>query len=241
MSCGVRPHSVCSAMDCADLGRLSALAQIVEIPAGRTFIEEGMPADCFFNVTAGTARLVKLLANGRRQITGFADPGQFLGLAASVTYGFSAEAISDMTLCRFSRPRLRSLLDEFPVLSRRMLDIAGAELAVAQEQMLLLGRKTARERVASFLANRMSESSAEGVHLHLPMSRADIADYLGLTIETVSRTFTRLRNDGLIGTPTATDVVALDPLALASLASGDDEATEPGLAPFPALLAAGRR
>ena len=109
----------------------------------------------------------------------------------SETYAFTAEAIEPVRLCRFSRPKLRALLDDFPVMERRLLEKAGDQLVAAQEQMLLLGRKTAREKVASFLAGRRRRSEARdasGEELDLPMTRADMADYLGLTVETVSRT-----------------------------------------------------
>jgi CRP/FNR family transcriptional regulator, anaerobic regulatory protein len=176
-----------------------------------------------FNITGGTAKLFKLLPDGRRQITGFVAVGHFLGLAVSDTYAFSAEAITEVRYCRFSRPRLPGLLDDFPLMEKRLLEVASNELVAAQEQMLLLGRKTARERLASFLIAH----SRQGVMCHhprrqfaLPMTRADIADYLGLTIETVSRTFTKLRKDALIDIPSSTEVVIRDWDALEDLAGG---------------------
>jgi CRP/FNR family transcriptional regulator len=193
------------------------------VEPGKTFINEGDPADNFFNITAGTAKLYKLLPDGRRQITGFAHAGIFLGLAVSSTYAFSAEAIDQVRFCRFPRQKLQTLLDDFPALEKRLLETASNELVAAQEQMLLLGRKTARERLASFLiaqgllARPCHRGSDE---IALPMSRGDIADYLGLTIETVSRTFTRLKNEQLISIPNATTVTVLDRGGLLSLAEG---------------------
>ncbi|MGE0416979.1 MAG: Crp/Fnr family transcriptional regulator [Acetobacteraceae bacterium] len=203
--------------------RLASAAVVATAPAGTTFIEEGEPAGAFFNITAGTAKLFKLLPDGRRQITGFVGVGHFLGLAVSDTYAFSAEAIDDVRYCRFSRARLRGLLDDYPLMEKRLLEVASNELVAAQEQMLLLGRKTARERLASFL---MAQSS-QGVACHqargrfaLPMTRGDIADYLGLTIETVSRTLTKLRTEGLIEIPSATEVAIRDREALEAVAGG---------------------
>ncbi len=224
LSCDARAESVCNAIADADLGRLAAYAVVSEVQPGQTFIEEGDPADSFFNITAGSAKLYKLMADGRRQITGFAIRGHFLGLAVSATYAFSAEAIEPVRLCRFSRVRLFRLLSEFPALERRLLERAATELVAAQEQMLLLGRKTARERVASFL-DMLRRAGAgpcgrTGPTLALPMSRSDVADYLGLTIETVSRTLSRLRSEGLIEIPSATEIVIRDPARLAALASG---------------------
>jgi CRP/FNR family transcriptional regulator, anaerobic regulatory protein len=222
LRCGARSLSVCSAVDDARLGRIAALAVPETIAPGRGFIAEGEPANDFFNVTAGTARLFKLLPDGRRQITGFASVGDFLGLAAAAEYAFSAEAIDAVRCCRFSRPRLILLLAEFPALEDRLLQVAAHELTAAQEQMLLLGRKSARERVASFLLARARQPSSGGVArgVRLPMSRADIADYLGLTLETVSRTLTTLRAARLIAIPRAGEITILDAGRLHSIAGG---------------------
>ncbi len=221
--CDARPYSVCNAIPDPDIARLARAAVSATAASGTTFIEEGEPANAFFNITAGTAKLFKLLPDGRRQITGFVGVGHFLGLAVSDTYAFSAEAIGDVRYCRFSRARLRALLDDYPAMEQRLLEVASNELVAAQEQMLLLGRKTARERLASFLMAQ----SVQGVScLHprhrfaLPMTRGDIADYLGLTIETVSRTLTKLRTEGLIEIPSATEVTIRDREALENVAGG---------------------
>ncbi len=223
-SCAARCVSVCAAIDTNDLDHLAALATVVPVPAGRSFIAEGDPAEHFFNVTLGTVKLFKLLPDGRRQVTGFASAGSFLGLAVSSSYAFGAEAVEPVQVCRFSRTRLRHLLDDFPAMERRLLDVASNELVAAQEQMLLLGRKTARERVASFLLARESSAAAgppvAGTRLRLPMARTDIADYLGLTVETVSRTMTRLRVEKLIEMPSPTEIVLRNPAALQEIASG---------------------
>ncbi len=220
--CTVRHESVCNAIDVHDLSSLAAVAVAREYERGHVFIDEGEPATDFFNITSGSVKLFKLLPDGRQQVTGFAGVGHFLGLAVSATYAFSAEAIERVKVCRFSRPKLRVLLDDFPLLEKRLLETACNELASAQEQMLLLGRKTARERVASFLmARSRDEAPCGGVdHIHLPMTRAEIADYLGLTIETVSRTLSLFRNDHRISTPSNRDVVILDRRWLQNLAAG---------------------
>lgn len=218
--CGARSFSVCSAIEDQDLCHLAALAVVTEIDAGRCFIEEGEPAESFFNITTGTVKLYKLLPDGRRQITGFAGPGHFLGLAVSSTYAFSAEAIEPVRFCRFSRTKLRTLLVDFPKLEQRLLEVAATELVAAQEQMLLLGRKTAKERLASFLLTQSAPGAEPLIQITLPMTRGDIADYLGLTIETVSRTLSRLRADRLIDIPTTNDVVIRSRPALEQLAGG---------------------
>ncbi len=221
--CDARSVSVCNAIEDDRLPRLAAAAVTATLAPGQGFIAEGDPATHFFNITSGTARLFKLLPDGRRQITGFAGRGHFLGLAVSDTYAFGAEAIGPMTMCRFPRSRMLGLLDEFRALEQRLLETARNELVSAQEQMLLLGRKTARERLSSFLLAQARAGSACGHAAHqidLPMTRADIADYLGLTIETVSRGFTRLRNDGLIRLDGANSVHIRNIAALEDAAGG---------------------
>jgi CRP/FNR family transcriptional regulator len=225
--CGARGYSVCNVIANEDLDRLAGAAMTMTVEAGRTFIREGDPAEHFFNITAGTAKLFKLLPDGRRQITGFAGVGHFLGLAVSATYAFGAEALESMKVCRFTRSKLRTLLDDFPAMEKRLLEVASNELVAAQEQMLLLGRKTARERLASFLIARAAvpsnclacEPELAGI-ITLPMTRSDIADYLGLTIETVSRTLTRFKSEGLIEIPAPGQVAIRDHAALESMATG---------------------
>ena len=222
-TCVARTLSVCNAIADADMARLSMIAEVTEVAAGQGFIDEGEPADCFFNITAGTAKLFKLLPDGRRQITGFVGPGQFLGLAVSDTYAFSAEAIGCVRYCRFPRDKLRALLDDFPLMQKRLLEFASNELVVAQEQILLLGRKTARERLAFFLLAQMRQGMPRGYsrkQFKLCMTRIDIADYLGLTIETVSRTLTRLNAEELIDIVSQSDMVICDPVGLEDLAGG---------------------
>jgi CRP/FNR family transcriptional regulator len=223
--CDVRHHSVCNAIGDDDLQRLSDSAVRRTIEKGKVFIEEGMPASDFFNVTSGTAKLFKTLPDGRQQITGFAGVGHFLGLAVSDTYAFSAQAIGNVDICRFSRPKLRVLLDDFPALEQRLLETACNELVAAQEQMLLLGRKTARERVASFLMTRLREGRSVGMFtesVDLPMTRAEIADYLGLTIETISRTLSKFRAENKIATPHRDAVIILESGWLDEIAAGHD-------------------
>jgi CRP/FNR family transcriptional regulator len=221
--CGARAQSVCNAIPDNELRRLDQASTSHTAAPGTSFITEGDAASAFFNITGGSARLYKLMSDGRRQITGFAGVGHFLGLAVSDTYAFSAEAIDPVYYCRFSRAKLRTLLDDFPAMEKRLLQLASNELVAAQEQMLLLGRKTARERVASFL---LAQSRLGVVcpmprtHFALPMTRGDIADYVGLTIETVSRTLTKLRSDGLIDIPNQTDVVIRNRGKLERIADG---------------------
>ena len=150
-ACTVRVLSLCDALDERDLPRLSAISSSQTLTPHETFVVEGDPAVHLFNVTDGAVKVYKLLADGRQQITGFLFPGDFLGLSSGGRYAYSAEAITEVTFCRFERKRLERLLDDFPRMEKRLLGIASNELAAAQDQMLLLGRKTAREKLASFL------------------------------------------------------------------------------------------
>lgn len=163
--------------------------------------EETAPASCVFNVKEGAVKAYKLLPDGRRQITGFLFPGDFLGLVHNDEYVYSAEALIATELCRFPRRKFEALLDELPKLAQRLLVMASHELSAAQDRMMLLGRKTARERVVSFLLMLSHAAERRGQQNNpvvLPMPRGDIADYLGLTIETVSRTITQLKLDKVI-------------------------------------------
>ena len=199
--CNVRLISVCAALAPDELLALEALAQQTEFPARETLFLQGEAADSVYNLTKGVARLYKVLPDGRRQIVGFALPGDFLGLAMRERYGFSADAIEPIVACRFSRTAYSALVDEKPHLLRRLHDFATHELTLAQDQMMLLGRRTAEEKLVSFLLHmrdRWTKLGRPSVTVPLPMSRQDIADFLGLTIETVSRTFTKLAKDKTI-------------------------------------------
>lgn len=200
-ACEIREMSICGVLDCEELDELVKILTRQTLETHDPIIDEGESADYVFNVTGGAVKLFKLLPDGRRQITGFLFEGDFLGMAMNDTYSYSAEAVGDVSLCRFNRRKLEGLLDRFPKLERRLLSMASNELAQAQDQMLLLGRKTALEKLCSFLLNLSRRAQNRGYDpsiLHLPMSRNDIGDYLGLTTETVSRTFTNLKRDGTI-------------------------------------------
>ena len=168
-------------------------------------------------------RLVKLLPDGRRQITGFLSAGRLLGLAPEGAHVYTAEAITEVTLCRYGRAAFERLIDEVPGFAKRLLTVTSHELRVAQNQMLLLGRKTATEKVASFLLLMAEQHEGDGIEVDLPMTRSDIADYLGLTIETISRTLTKLKQDGLIALPTPNRLKIRDRYQLQELAAGDSD------------------
>jgi len=161
------------------------------------------------------------MADGRRQIMAFLFPGDYAGMATGKRYSYSAEAVTQGEFCRFPREPFIKLLTKFADFERHFFQEVSNELAEAQKHVLLLGRKVAIERVATFLLMLDERENRYGVHddIELPMKRADIADYLGLTIETVSRTLTKLRKSGVIAAPNANVVRILDPEGLRVIAS----------------------
>jgi|SaaInlStandDraft_5_1057022.scaffolds.fasta_scaffold56835_1 CRP/FNR family transcriptional regulator, anaerobic regulatory protein len=220
-TCELRSHAICGALQDEELREMNSIVRQVSLETGQIVFFEGDPATFAFNVTKGVVRLSKMLLDGRRQVTGFLYPGDFLGLAASKGYIQTAEAITPVRMCRFDRRNLTRMYVKFPKLEHRLLEVACNEIVLAQDQMMLLGRKTARERLSTFLRNLLSRSGLNerlSGEIELPMDRGDIADYLGLTKETVSRTFTLLRDEGLIEMPSTTRIVIPDVDGLADAA-----------------------
>jgi CRP/FNR family transcriptional regulator len=182
---------------------------------------EGDEAKNVYEVMQGTLRLYKLLSDGRRQITGFLSGGHLLGLAHDERYLYTAEAITEVTLCRYPRSRFARMIVEIPGFAQRLLTVTSNELCAAQDQMLLLGRKSAAELVASFLLLMARRRAIDETEIRIPMTRSDIGDYLGLTVETVSRTLTKLRQDGVIALPSANCIELRDCDQLEALAAGE--------------------
>jgi CRP/FNR family transcriptional regulator len=214
--CQVRALGVCGALEEPELSEIEALLDHVEVEGRTGLFLQGDPADYVYTLTSGCVRLSKDLHDGRRQIIGFALPGDFLGLAMGGNYGFTADALHHVGLCRFRRRDFAAFLDRKPHVMRRMHEMAAHELTIAQDQMVLLGRRRADERVAAFLLDwrdRLHRVTGADHTLHLPMTRQDMADYLGLTIETVSRTISSfVRQKWLLVIPDGLRV--LDPVAL---------------------------
>ncbi|MCW5745366.1 MAG: Crp/Fnr family transcriptional regulator [Alphaproteobacteria bacterium] len=200
-TCAARQFSICAPVPESELTEFFAMSARIRVEARRHLFNEGDPAQHVFNITAGTVCLSKALADGRRQITGFLSEGDFIGLAHGDSCAYGAEALTPVEACRFPRERFEQYMAKHPDVERRLLQIASTELAAAQDQMLLLGRKTASERLASFLLRLSDRAVARGEPANLvalPMTRSEIGDYLGLTLETVSRTMTQLRKAGAI-------------------------------------------
>ncbi len=219
--CVVRRFSVCAALDKAELRELEHLGRHIRFASSETvFAQEDMTMSVY-NLLEGVMRLYKLLPDGRRQIVGFALPGDFVGMAASARHGLSADAIGSVVVCRLSRNSFGRFIEDKSHLLRRINELAVRELSRAQDHMVLLGRRSAEEKVALFLVDwrdRLQQFEGPARTVALPMSRQDIADFLGLTIETVSRTFTKLERDGVIEILSG-GVCLLDPARAEALAA----------------------
>lgn len=221
--CDVRAHSFCSALRAVELERLADMAERLSLKAGEALLRREERAAHVFNITGGLLRVSRRLDDGRRQVVGFLGKGDFLGFGATGTYGFDAEAVTAASVCRFDRLRFAALMEASPTMERRLLCMASDEIREGQEQQLLLGRRTAEERIACFLLNiakRQRRLGAGEGTVTLPMGRADIADHLGLTPETVSRTLTSLKVEGVIRLEPAAAVRLLQPRQLEALAAG---------------------
>lgn len=199
--CGVCAPLFGGALDPRERTELDRMLRHVDYAPKDQLFSEGDQAHRVFNVSEGVVRLYKLLADGRRQVVGFSLPGDFLGVTLAEQHSLSADAIGRVSVCSFPRADFMRFVDGNLTVLRRMNEYASRELSRAQDRMLLLGRFTAEEKMAAFILNwreRLGPAGRNAAVTPLPMSRRDIADYLGLTIETVSRTFSRLEKEGLI-------------------------------------------
>jgi CRP/FNR family transcriptional regulator len=220
----VRPITICRNLDAPTLADMRALGTMQRLQPEQSVFHEGDPAKRVFMVTHGSLKLYTLLADGRRQITGFMFAGDFLGVSVDEEYAFTVEALEPTELWWFSRDTFDRFVSNHPHVEHELYRLAANELAAAQQQMVLLGRKSAAERLASFflvlLERAERASGAPESSFDLPMSRLDIADYLGLTKETVSRMLAELRNRRLIRLKTQDHVEVLDRIGLRGMAEG---------------------
>jgi CRP/FNR family transcriptional regulator, nitrogen fixation regulation protein len=201
-----------------ELSRAKAILSEFKYKKGTEVYGEAEPADYVYQVVEGAVRSHKLLSDGRRQIGAFHLAGDIFGLENGAVHRFTAEAIVDTTVRLMKRRSLDLVAQNDPVVARNLLSMTTTNLRHAEDHMLLLGRKTSLERVAAFLIEMDKRSTAVGI-LALPMCRRDIADYLGLTLETVSRALSRLHAMGILGFVgnNQRQIVLLDHGKLASL------------------------
>ena len=197
---------------------LRAAGTVIQVAAGREIFAEGGDTDVFYKVVSGVVRVCKFLSDGRRQIEAFHVAGVLFGFELGEERLLSAEAVSDCTLVSYRRRSVETLAQKDQTVSHQLFQYAMQNLAQAQDHSLLLGRRGAAEKVASFLLGWAKHSADKRV-LHLAMTRQDIADYLGLTIETVSRSLTQFERDGVIALPYSRQVKILNIDALEDLAA----------------------
>lgn len=201
LHCWARSLSVCVDLDPAELHDFEKAGLESSFAPKKTMFSENESVAKVYSLTQGVVRLYKLLPDGRRHIIGFALPGDLLGVAHSERYSFSADAITPVVACQYSREIFNRFVEGRPGMLRRIIEFESRELDLARNQMLVLGTHSAEQKIALFLIgwrDRLARLGEIPKTLPLPMRRRDIADFLGLTIETVSRTLTRLEREKLI-------------------------------------------
>ena len=221
-NCRVAGLSICGGFAVAHAEELAGISQQVRCQAGSTLFTEGDPADYFYTVTEGLVQFSKYLLSGRRQILGFLLKGDFVGLAVQDQYSYTAEATTDCHLCQFHKRKFEALMSKYPSLEHSLFTAVSNELLEVEHRMIALGHQLAEKRLACFLTwywSRTQELTPNGDRsFTLPMTRRDIADYLCLSIEAVSRAFTKLRNQNIIALDDPQHVRILDPDRLQPLA-----------------------
>ncbi|MEL6677962.1 MAG: Crp/Fnr family transcriptional regulator [Pseudomonadota bacterium] len=204
-SCPIRHRAVCANCEPDELRELERMKSYRSVNAGETILYADDDMPFVASIVTGVASLSKTLEDGRRQMVGLLLPSDFIGRPGRSIAPFDVVAATDVLLCQFQRPAFEGLLARSPAIGSRLLEMTLDELDAARDWMVLLGRKTAREKIASLLAivaRRQEKIVGEAQHGHmvfdLHLTRETMADYLGLTIETVSRQITALRKDGVI-------------------------------------------
>ncbi len=223
--CPIRHRAVCSRCDADELVLLEAMKSYQTYDAGDVILWRGEPLKFVASVVSGVANLSKTLEDGRTQMVGLLLPSDFLGRPGRTTVEFDVTATTNVTLCRFERAPFEKLINETPHVAQRLMELTLDELDAARDWMILLGRKTAREKIATFLdlLVQRSEVSLEKNHisLEMAMTRDQIANFLGLTLETVSRQLNAMKKDGIITFNGRKQLNIVDLIALRQ-ATGDD-------------------
>ncbi len=203
--CNIRYRAVCSTCDNDELAQLEEIKYYRTYDAGQPIMFEGDEMHFVGSVVSGAATLSRSLPDGRVQMVGLMLPSDFIGRPNRETVDFDVTAIQKVTLCCFRRKPFEAMVASTPHIGQRLLEMTLDELDVARDWMLLLGRKTAREKITfllALIARRTADlhmtKVSEELPFEMPMSREAMANYLGLTIETVSRQMTALRKEGII-------------------------------------------
>ena len=204
--CPIRHRAVCARCETDELVKLEQIKYYRSYQAGQTIIWSGDKMDFVASVVTGIATLTQTMEDGRRQMVGLLLPSDFVGRPGRSTAAYDVTATTDLVMCCFRKKPFEELMASTPHIAQRLLEMTLDELDAAREWMLLLGRKTAREKIASLLAiiARRDASLKEpralvsAINFDLPLTREEMADYLGLTLETVSRQMSALKRDGVI-------------------------------------------
>ncbi len=204
-TCPIRFNAVCARCEPDEMAHLDRIKYYRNYEAGQPIVWSGDQMDFVASVVTGVAALTQTMEDGRTQMVGLLLPSDFLGHPGRHKVVYDVTAVSDLTLCCFRRKPFEDLLLSNPNVSQRLLEMTLNELDSAREWMLVLGRKTAREKIASLLsiiarrdASLHSGRTTDGARFELPLTREAMADYLGLTLETVSRQISALKRDGII-------------------------------------------
>lgn len=190
----------------------------VRLARGRTLVGEGEPVERIFRVARGVLRATRLLTDGRRQVLDFIHPDEAIGLDDGALHLCSIESVTDVELLAYPRVAFDRHVQDEPASARWLVARLRDDVARVGRRVDLLGRRSAEERVALFLLTFVSSPSGDADRLWLPMSRVDIADFLGLRIETISRAFAHLKAERCIAEPSRTQVVVLDRPRLEAIA-----------------------
>ncbi|MGR3755675.1 MAG: transcriptional regulator FnrL [Tranquillimonas sp.] len=237
LACPIRHNAVCAQCDAAELAVLERAKSYRTYPAGAQIAFAGEPLRHFATIVSGCATLSRTLEDGRRQTVGLLLASDYIGRPGRAVSAYDVQAVSEVTLCRFERATFERLVRQTPHIAGRLLSMTLDELDAARDWAVVLGRMTARERVASILTSLVRrESARQGrsgtgaeAELVLPLTREALADHLGLTIETTSRQMTALRRDGLIQTPSPRQIRIPDTGRLARAAGEEPDASAAAL------------
>ncbi|MBT8474894.1 MAG: Crp/Fnr family transcriptional regulator [Alphaproteobacteria bacterium] len=204
-NCPIRHRAVCARCETDELEQLESMKYYRNYSAGQTMIWAGDKMDFVASVVVGVATLSQTMEDGRTQMVGLLLPSDFIGRPGRDIAPYNVTAVSDVTVCCFRKKPFENMLVTTPHVGQRLLEMALDELDAAREWMLLLGRKTAREKIASLIAiiarrDNKAKSAIPGgqMSVDLPLTREAMADYLGLTLETVSRQVSALKREGII-------------------------------------------
>jgi CRP/FNR family transcriptional regulator, anaerobic regulatory protein len=221
--CAVRDSALCASLADHELEALNAIARHKVIPRGQVFVWEGDASSICANIVSGVLKVTSATADGREQIVGLLFAGDFVGQPFRAETSLTVTALSEADLCIYPRQGFETVLDDHSKLERLLLQRTMSALDDARARMLSLGRKSAEERVAGFLLEMADRcgGDGEGESFDLPLTRGQMADVLGLTIETVSRQLTNLKGGGLIALSAGRGVIILDRAGLKGRAGTD--------------------